>query len=65
MKIAALAGPRTARRQSRLHDVCECDGRSALADSIPNTLICEFVAEEETNLRESLTRQKLRAKDAI
>ena len=32
-------------------------------NSIPNALICEFVAEEETNLRESITRQKLRAKD--
>ena len=32
-------------------------------NSIPNALICEFVAEEETNLRESLTKQKLRAKD--
>ncbi len=32
-------------------------------NSIPNTLICEFVAEEETNLRESITKQKLRAKD--
>jgi len=32
-------------------------------NSIPNALICEFVAEEETNLREQLTRQKLRAKD--
>jgi L-alanine-DL-glutamate epimerase-like enolase superfamily enzyme len=32
-------------------------------NSIPNTLICEFVAEEETNLRESLTRQRLRARD--
>jgi L-alanine-DL-glutamate epimerase-like enolase superfamily enzyme len=31
--------------------------------SIPNALICEFVAEEETNLRESLTKQKFRAKD--
>lgn len=31
--------------------------------SIPNALICEFVAEEETNLREQITRQKLRAKD--
>ena len=30
-------------------------------NSIPNALICEFVAEEETNLRESVTRQKLRA----
>jgi L-alanine-DL-glutamate epimerase-like enolase superfamily enzyme len=29
-------------------------------NSIPNALICEFVAEEETNLRES---QKLRATD--
>jgi L-alanine-DL-glutamate epimerase-like enolase superfamily enzyme len=32
-------------------------------NSIPNTLICEFVAEEETNLRESITKQKLRAVD--
>ncbi len=32
-------------------------------NSIPNALICEFVAEEETNLREHLTKQKLRAKD--
>src|SRR6478672_132554 len=32
-------------------------------NSIPNALICEYVAEEETNLRESVTRQKLRAKD--
>lgn len=32
-------------------------------NSVPNALICEFVTEEETNLRESLTRQKLRAKD--
>ena len=32
-------------------------------NSIPNALICEFVAEEETNLREAITRQKLRAKD--
>jgi L-alanine-DL-glutamate epimerase-like enolase superfamily enzyme len=32
-------------------------------NSIPNALICEFVAEEETNLRESITKQKLRAVD--
>lgn len=32
-------------------------------NSIPNALICEFVTEEETNLRETLTRQKLRARD--
>jgi L-rhamnonate dehydratase len=32
-------------------------------NSIPNALICEFVAEEETNLREQITRQKLRARD--
>jgi L-rhamnonate dehydratase len=32
-------------------------------NSIPNALICEFVTEEETNLRESLTKQNLRAKD--
>jgi L-alanine-DL-glutamate epimerase-like enolase superfamily enzyme len=33
--------------------------------SIPNALICEFVTEEETNLRESLTKQKLRARDGF
>jgi L-alanine-DL-glutamate epimerase-like enolase superfamily enzyme len=32
-------------------------------NSVPNALICEFAAEEETNLREILTRQKLRARD--
>ncbi len=32
-------------------------------NSIPNALICEFVAEEETNLREFVTKQKLRARD--
>ncbi|MBM3748244.1 MAG: mandelate racemase/muconate lactonizing enzyme family protein [Acidobacteria bacterium] len=32
-------------------------------NSIPNALICEFVAEEETNLREFVTRQKLRARE--
>jgi len=32
-------------------------------NSIPNALIAEFVAQENTNLRELLTRQKLRAKD--
>ncbi|MBL8229630.1 MAG: mandelate racemase/muconate lactonizing enzyme family protein [Bryobacterales bacterium] len=32
-------------------------------NAIPNALICEFVAEEETNLREQITKQKLRAKD--
>ena len=30
-------------------------------NAIPNRLICEFVAEESTNLREQITRQKLRA----
>ena len=34
-------------------------------NSIPNALICEFVAEEHTNLRESVTRQKLRAVDGF
>ncbi len=34
-------------------------------NSIPNALICEFVAEEETNLREFATREKLRAKDGF
>ncbi|MGH9627048.1 MAG: mandelate racemase/muconate lactonizing enzyme family protein [Bryobacteraceae bacterium] len=32
-------------------------------NSIPNALICEFVAEETTNLREFVTRQKLRAQE--
>ena len=32
-------------------------------NAIPNGLICEFVAEESTNLREQITRQKLRAVD--
>ncbi|MBL8175509.1 MAG: mandelate racemase/muconate lactonizing enzyme family protein [Bryobacterales bacterium] len=32
-------------------------------NSIPNALICEFVAEEETNLREQITRQRVRARD--
>ncbi len=34
-------------------------------NSIPNALICEFVAEEETNLREFITKQKLRARDGF
>lgn len=34
-------------------------------NSIPNALICEFVAEEHTNLREQITRQKLRAVDGF
>jgi L-alanine-DL-glutamate epimerase-like enolase superfamily enzyme len=33
--------------------------------SIPNALICEFVTEEETKLRESVTKQKLRARDGF
>lgn len=32
-------------------------------NAIPNALICEFVAEEETNLREAITKQKFRARD--
>ena len=32
-------------------------------NAIPNGLICEFVAEESTNLREQITRQKPRAVD--
>jgi len=32
-------------------------------NSIPNALIVEFVVEEETTLRETITRQKLRAQD--
>jgi L-alanine-DL-glutamate epimerase-like enolase superfamily enzyme len=31
--------------------------------SVPNALICEFVTEEETNLREAVTRQTIRAVD--
>jgi L-rhamnonate dehydratase len=34
-------------------------------NSIPNALICEFVAEEQTNLREAITKQKLRAVDGF
>jgi L-alanine-DL-glutamate epimerase-like enolase superfamily enzyme len=34
-------------------------------NAIPNALICEFVTEEETNLRESLTKQKFRARDGF
>ena len=33
-------------------------------NSIPNALIVEFVAEEETTLREKITKQKLRAVDS-
>ncbi|MEZ5403318.1 MAG: mandelate racemase/muconate lactonizing enzyme family protein [Bryobacteraceae bacterium] len=32
-------------------------------NSIPNALICEFVAEEETTLRDEITIQKIRAVD--
>ena len=32
-------------------------------NSIPNALIVEFVTEEGTNLREKITKQKLRAQD--
>ena len=32
-------------------------------NAVPNALIVEFVAQEDTNLRESLTRQKIRARD--
>jgi len=32
-------------------------------NSIPNALIAEFVAQENTNLREFVTRQKIRAQD--
>ncbi len=32
-------------------------------NSVPNALICEFAAEEKTNLREMITRQRLRARD--
>jgi L-alanine-DL-glutamate epimerase-like enolase superfamily enzyme len=32
-------------------------------NSVPNALIAEFVTQENTNLREFLTRQKIRAKD--
>jgi len=34
-------------------------------NSIPNTLIVEFVAEEETTLREKITQQKLRAENGF
>jgi len=32
-------------------------------NSVPNALVAEFVTQEDTNLREFLTRQKIRAKD--
>jgi L-alanine-DL-glutamate epimerase-like enolase superfamily enzyme len=34
-------------------------------NSIPNALIAEFVVQEETALRECITRQKLRAVDGF
>jgi L-rhamnonate dehydratase len=34
-------------------------------NAIPNALICEFVAEEETTLRDVITRQKIRAVDGL
>ena len=34
-------------------------------NAIPNTLIAEFVAEEETTLRDQITRQKIRAEDGF
>ncbi len=34
-------------------------------NSVPNTLIAEYVAEEETTLRDRLTRQKIRAQDGM
>jgi L-alanine-DL-glutamate epimerase-like enolase superfamily enzyme len=34
-------------------------------NSIPNALIAEFVVQEATNLREMITRQKLRANDGF
>ena len=34
-------------------------------NSVPNSFICEFVAEEETTLREHITKQRLVAKDGM
>ncbi len=34
-------------------------------NSVPNALICEFVAEEGTTLRDRLTRQSIRSKDGF
>jgi L-alanine-DL-glutamate epimerase-like enolase superfamily enzyme len=34
-------------------------------NAIPNTLIMEFVAEEETTLRDKITRQRIRAEDGF
>ncbi len=34
-------------------------------NSIPNTLIAEYVAEEETTLREQITKQRIRAHDGL
>jgi L-alanine-DL-glutamate epimerase-like enolase superfamily enzyme len=61
MKIAALAWDRGLPVAN--HGFTTYVVTALLAGPIPNTLICEFVAEEETNLREAITRQKLRAKD--
>jgi L-rhamnonate dehydratase len=32
-------------------------------NSVPNALICEFVAETRATLRDTLTRQRIRSKD--
>ncbi len=34
-------------------------------NSIPNTLIAEYVAEEETTLRDQITKQRIRASDGL
>ena len=34
-------------------------------NSIPNTIICEFVAEEETTLRDEITKQKIEAVEGM
>lgn len=64
MKIAALAWDR-GRLVANHGFTTYINVTAALhwLNSIPNALICEFVTEEETNLREQITKQKLRAVD--
>lgn len=64
MKIASLAHDR--RLKVANHGFTTYINVTAalhLLNSIPNTLIAEFVVQQSTNLREMITRQKLRAED--
>ena len=65
--LLALSPPSltTIRTFLSLFPFFKCSIAAALhwLNSIPNALIAEFVAQENTNLREFLTRQKIRAQD--